>query len=157
MQAEGLPGIIDLTEYYVGEIQDGQFYCLHGPSECQGDTILACAYNLTASTTHLGWWKMSVCMQANGAYQNIPSNAESCAKKAGLDWSSISNCANGNLGHTLMGNSLKYSNSRGVDETPTTSINGKLYVGGANNPLETICKAYTGTPPAGCNSVLSKL
>jgi len=156
MQAQGLPAIISLTEAFVGEDDgNGNFECMHGPQECQGDIIELCAYNVTYPASQYGWWNMSVCMQSD--YNNIPDNAQNCAQQAGLDWNKINSCANSALGNQLMSDSIAYSNKMGVSATPTIFINGQEYVGGPDDNLHTVCQAYTGTPPPGCNSVMKKL
>jgi len=109
---------------------------------------LLCARNLTLATSQWGWWNLGVCMQTD--YVNIPDNAQACAQKVGLDWTSINNCANGVMGTSLFKSSVAVSTSLKVTSTPTIFVNGKEYVGGPNNPLATVCNAYTGTKPAGC-------
>jgi len=156
MQAQGLPAILSLTEAFVGDdYGNGNFDCLHGADECQGDIIELCAYNVTYPASQYGWWNMGVCMQAD--YNNIPDNAQNCAQQAGLDWNKISSCVNSGLGNQLFSASIVYSNNMGVSSTPTIFINGQSYEGGPDNNLQTVCQAYTGTPPAGCNSFMNKL
>jgi len=152
MQAEGLPAILNLTEYFVGQDDgNGQFECMHGDSECQGNIIELCAYNLTVTTSKYGWWTMGVCMQAD--YDNIPDNAASCAQQASLDWSQIQACWHGELGPKLFSESIVFSNSMNIQATPDIYIDGTEYLGGPDNNLQTVCQAYTGPPPAGCNQL----
>eukprot|EP01087_Luapelamoeba_hula_P009621 TRINITY_DN2502_c0_g1_i2.p1 TRINITY_DN2502_c0_g1~~TRINITY_DN2502_c0_g1_i2.p1 ORF type:complete len:237 (-),score=34.43 TRINITY_DN2502_c0_g1_i2:125-835(-) len=153
MKASGLKAIIDLTEFWVARTSGSDFICLHGPGECVGDLYLVCADNFTRnSATPWAWWDMSVCMQANNNYPNIPGNIQSCASKTGLDYSALTKCANGALGRKLFSDSINYCNKMNVHETPTTIINGVKYVGGSPNPLKTICDAYTGPKPSGCSN-----
>jgi len=151
MLKEGLPDIINMDENFVGQFNTTtkEYYCLHGPGECVGNTILLCARNLTVSKSQWGWWNLSVCMQSQ--FRNIPDNAADCAKQQGLDWIAINNCANSDFGAKLLLDTFKFSEGRGVQETPTIFINGTEYVGGPNNPLQVICSAYTGTKPVGCS------
>jgi len=156
MGAKGVPQIMNLTEYWVGQNNgDYNFDCLHGPGECTGDTILSCVRYLYP--LGLQWWDVSVCMQANGAYVNVPGNAQSCVQQSSLNWNNINNCANSMTGKKLLAASFDYSSAQGVDETPTSKINGQFYVGGSNTPLQTICQAYTGTPPPGCADALKSV
>jgi len=156
MQAKGLPDIISLNEAFVAtDNGGGNFDCMHGDGECQGNIIELCAYNLTVDASPYGWWKLGVCMQAD--YDNIPDNAQNCAQQASLDWNKINACANGDLGKQLFSASIAYSDSQGISATPTIVIAGQTYVGGPDNNLQTVCQAYTGTPPPGCNSVLAKI
>jgi len=160
MQAQGLPAILSLSEAFVGEDDgNGNFDCLHGPDECAGDIIELCAYNMTLNVSQYGWWKMGVCMQSD--YANIPGNAQNCAQQAGLDWNAINNCVTSGLGNTLFSASIAYSNSMGVDATPTIYIGSQVYVGGPDDNLQTVCQAYQdagGNPlPAGCNAVKHRL
>jgi len=156
MQAQGLPAILDLTEAFVGKDDgNGNFECRHGPSECQGDIIELCAYNVTYPASQYGWWTMTVCMQSD--YDNIPDNAKSCAIQAGLDWTKINNCVNSGFGNKLFSESIAYANSFGIRETPTIYINGQAYVGGPDDNLQAVCDAYTGTLPPGCNAFKDKV
>lgn len=150
MQQTGLKDIIDLTEYFVGEnYGNGQFSCMHGAGECVGDQLELCAYHFYNSTWK--WWDFGVCLQGPD-YGSIPQNAQQCATQAGLDYSKLSSCQSGALGTQLFAESIKRANQAGIYATPTIFLAGHEYVGGANNPLQVICNAYTGTKPAGCSS-----
>jgi len=154
MQAQGLPDIVTIEVFFVGEAEGGNnFECMHGPEECTGDLLLLCAHNTSGSNpNHWAWWGNEVCMM--GDQDNIPDNAQSCAQQNKLDWKAISACANGNLGDTLFTDSINYANNVGIQATPSVSIDGTMYVGGPDNPLQAVCQAYQGTAPPGCNSVL---
>ena len=150
MQAQGVKEIIDLHEYFVGEnYGNGQFSCMHGAGECVGDQLELCAYYYYNATWK--WWDFGACLQGQD-YSSIPSNAQGCATKAGIDYQKISACQQGALGDKLFSESIKRATQAGIYATPTTFIAGHEYVGGSNNPLQTICNAYTGTKPAGCSS-----
>lgn len=149
MQAQGVRDIIDLQEYFVGQdYGNGKFSCMHGPGECVGDQLELCAYHYYNTTW--AWWDFGVCLQGS-SYGSIPANAQECAQKANVDYSKLSSCQQGSLGAMLFSKSIAMANQAGVYATPTTFIAGKEYVGGSNNPLQTICNAYTGTKPAGCS------
>jgi len=155
MQAQGLPDIIDLEVYFVGQIDSRtkDFDCMHGPEECVGDILLLCAHNTSHGNSNpYAWWGNEVCMM--GDQDNIPDNAQSCAQKNNLNWDTINTCANGQQGIDLFTNSINVSNNDGIYATPTVIIAGQTYVGGPDNPLQTVCQAYTGTAPPGCSSVL---
>jgi len=151
MQAAGLPAIMNVTEYMVGQDDgNGQFECMHGPNECIGDLMELCAYNLTITTSQYGWWEFGLCLQTN--YEDIPDNAQGCAQTASLDYNAILTCSKSKLGQTLFSQSIAIANNMGVDATPTIWIAGVEYVGGPDNPLQTVCQAYTGPHPAGCSN-----
>jgi len=150
MQAPGLPDILEIDEEFVASSTTN---CMHGPGECVGNKILLCARNLTIenNTVRWGWWNMGVCMQANGAYENVPDNAPECAKKAGLDWNAINSCASSAQGSMLFSDSINFCNLNSIRSTPTIYINGKSYPDGPTNNLQAVCQAYTGSPkPKGC-------
>lgn len=73
------------------------FYCHHGPPECFGNTIQACAIKLHPDTkTHLSYIN---CMES----YFTPSRAGTmCARRSSVDYSSILNCANGPDGNEYM-------------------------------------------------------
>jgi len=150
MMQEGLPDILNITEWFAGTTlnSNGTFTCFHGPGECVGNKILLCARNLTGEASPWGWWNLGVCMQTN--YTGVPGDAPMCAMKVGLDWDTINDCANGDLGTILLTESVQLANQYKVTETPTIFVDGTEYVGGPNNPLRLICNLYKGTKPAGC-------
>jgi interferon gamma-inducible protein 30 len=149
MQAEGLPAIMNITEYFAAQYDgNGKFECEHGPTECAGNLIELCAYNLTIQSSQYGWWNFGVCMQDD--YNNIPGNAKACATKASLNYDPIQTCANNKLGVELFVDSINYCNQMNIEATPTLIVNGVVYIGGTDDPLSVICNAYTGTWPSGC-------
>jgi interferon gamma-inducible protein 30 len=150
MQAEGLPAIMNITEYFDGMYYNGKFICEHGQTECAGNMLELCAYNLTVQTSKYGWWSFGLCMQNDP--DNIPDNAAACATQANLDFDPIQACANGKLGTELFVESINFCNQMNIQGTPTVIINGVVYLGGADNPLSVVCNAYTGTKPSGCTS-----
>ena len=123
---------------------------MHGPDECVGDQPELCAYYYYNTTWK--WWDFGVCLQGDD-YEDIPDNAQQCAQQVGIDYNKISACQQGALGTSLFADSINKANQAGIYATPTTFIAGVEYVGGANNPLQVICQAYTGTQPPGCSGV----
>jgi len=155
MQVSGLPDILNITEYFLGEGDNNDdFQCLHGPDECAGDMIELCAQFVTEGKSEWGWWTMGVCMQAD--YDNIPGNAEGCAQKAGLNWTAINHCVQDGMGTKLL--AWSFTESAQVDSAPTIMIAGTEATDCENGDgcLQTVCSAYTGPPPSGCSSVLNK-
>jgi len=155
MQIKGLSDIVNISEYFLGEVDgDNNFDCPHGPAECQGDMIELCAQAVTGAKSEWGWWNMGVCMQAD--YDNIPDNAQSCAQQAGLDWSAINDCVNNGMGDKLLTQS--FDDSQNVDEAPTIMIGGSEATDCENGDgcLQDVCNAYTGPPPPACSSLLKK-
>jgi len=153
MQVAGLPEIVNITEYFLGEDDGNDNYdCLHGPTECQGDMIELCAQFVTEAKSEWGWWNMGVCMQAD--YDNIPDNAQGCAQQAGLSWSAINNCVTNGMGDKLL--SWSFAQSQNVDSAPTIMIGGTEATDCENGDgcLQAVCSAYTGPPPSGCSGVL---
>jgi hypothetical protein len=141
---------MNITEYFAGQNDGGgQFECEHGPTECAGNLLELCAYNLTVKSSPYGWWTFGVCMQDD--YNNIPDNAQSCATKAGLNYNQILKCSTGPLGAELFAASINFLNAEGIDATPTVIINGVVYVGGPDDPLSTVCNVYIGIFPDGCS------
>lgn len=72
---------------------DGTVTCQHGPSECQGNMLEACAI---AHSPGMEWLDFITCMYAG--YRSVPANGQSCAAKAKLNWATLTKCFGGGTG-----------------------------------------------------------
>jgi hypothetical protein len=158
----GLPQITNLRVNFIASVDPSQpsgFDSMHGQTEVWGDINELCAYNLSnPSPNNYKWYNFLLCLDQNG--DEIPDNAEDCANQVGLDYSTIQNCVNSDLGKALMTESIAKTDHFGVDESPTIYINNQFYCVWTGSPCKAqtlddfrtaICQVYTGTQPAGCN------
>jgi len=106
-----------VTFHYIGSGKDGNFNCMHGPEECVGDIQQLC---VQASATRDQLLDFVLCQ--DNSQIDIPRNGEACAKRAGLDWTAISACVNGDEGSKLMTESLASSTQKGIGVSCTVQL-----------------------------------
>merc|ERR1719422_835059 len=124
--------------------------CQHGKDECKGNSYMGCAINTTV--TKNSWWNFSFCFE--GQHEGDLAHAEECAKFAGYDYNKLSSCVTSITGSNIAEMNARHTCTRPHSGTPTIFANGQEIIGHtANDLLDAICSAYTGTKPAGCNKV----
>jgi len=150
MKATGLMDITDIHFVPFGnakENADGTFTCQHGPNECKGNMIEACAIELyPLQARH---WPFLVCLE-NGTPHN---DGPKCATSTQLNWDNINGCYNNKtLSYNLMHKwALETKNlSPPHQYTPWITLNGKPLYEDFEGMTTKICAAYTGPKPAGC-------
>ena len=120
MHDDEMRSVIDFEQSYVGgDVGEGPvndtnwMRCFHGPSECEGHTIMLCARNVSlpdVSAPDYRWFDMVRCMDGErglagvtyGMNYSIPQDGEACARKSGLNWDKIQQCAAGEVGQQLL-------------------------------------------------------
>lgn len=140
------------------------FTCQHGPTECEGNMYEACGIAHNNATQpgakHADWFPYVYCME-----KGEPStDAEACAKSAGLDFAPIKACAGqkpslgSDEGNALMHEIAQTTAALNPPHkwTPWVVMNGVPLTEDqlGETLLSLVCKAYTGTKPAGCSSVV---
>lgn len=111
--------IIDFHLNYIAREEDnGSFHCMHGPTECLGNTQQLCARYVqeqmkTPLANSLAWFDFAVCQSQTRT--RIPSNARDCASRFKLNYTAIDECSNSNKAHSLMLQSV--SNTVRANET----------------------------------------
>lgn len=164
--------IVDFEMWPYGNAQETQynstywhFSCQHGTNECIGNMYEACAiehYNGTDSNSVPYWWPFVYCLEKSGNAGNL-NTAQNCASQNKIDWSVISACAGPQpqYGSYDDGNPLMHGiavDTKNLNPphqfTPWVIINGVPLTSAQISMSLTrlVCNAYTGTPPAGCNS-----
>lgn len=126
----------------------GKKWCQHGGDECQADTIEGCVIkHYPDPATYM---KFMVCFE--GEHEAKESAAEGCAKSSGMEFSTISSCVNGPEGDAVDAVNAMATAKYGTGRlgTPWVVVNGKA-LQDPEKLLKTVCNAYTGTKPAGCN------
>ncbi len=104
------------------EVSGYKFECQHGPSECTGNMIQACAIQYVKDDQVLN--ELIGCMMADN--MDVLGSAEKCANSHKVDWLSIKACSESKEGGELLAmygddtNSLKPS----VHFIPTVQLNG---------------------------------
>lgn len=142
---------------------DGTFTCQHGTDECISDAYELCAEyllsgnvsSISTGDTSLQAWPFLQCMELN---EGNPSKAQGCftstlAKTTSLTWNDITTCYNKEYA-TVQGEGAKATPSH--DYVPWVLVDGTL-LSNTNLLLPTICKDYTGPPPASCKKYLAEV
>merc|ERR1712218_223753 len=153
-----LSDIMDFKLYPFGNAKESKkgdeyvFTCQHGPAECVGNLIFACAMHYHNTTAE--WFPFVECVE--GSRSNPSVAAPGCATKAGFDdyTSNIEPCSSGKEGNALMHiiaqDTINLSPAH--QWTPWIVLNGKpLSEKQLDQHLTSlVCDAYTGTKPPAC-------
>jgi len=132
---------------------DGPILCQHGETECSGNIIFGCAAYLTPTKQLVPWLS---CMSKNVGDHcaSCVTDAPVCGKEAGMDWAKVQACIdNAELGHfTIIGDNAKETADYGTSRqgVPWVTVDG-FAVTDVDNLKSSVCKAYLGDKPAGCN------
>jgi len=139
---------------------DGSFTCQHGAGECVSDAYEMCTEyklsgnlsSISSGDTHYQAWPFIQCMEIN---EGDPSKAQGCftntvAKSSSLTWNDITACYN-NEYNDVQNEGAKATPKH--DYVPWVVVDGTL-LENTNLLLPTICKAYTGPPPASCQRLV---
>lgn len=121
-----------------------QFYCQHGPRECRGNTVQACALDMYPIDKVIPFVE---CMEKSGLPDTV---VDSCAQSSDLDASKVNQCADGAKGNNLllqMGQATKAANPH-LRFVPSIHINGvyndDIQRDALSNLKRVICSTYKG-------------
>jgi len=120
--------IVDFKLSYIGKTteDDDGVVCMHGPSECLGNSIELCAQRLYPNPRiHLGF---TMCMSRN--YAEIPSEdlVQDCALEHGIDFERLNHCLSvddGAYSRHLLKKSVQRSADKGVTKSCTVRVDDK--------------------------------
>lgn len=126
------------------------FQCQHGPTECQGNMVHACATSIVRSPSLL--MKYIKCMISDN-YSPLEAGKR-CAGSVGVAWADIEKCVVGKEGHGLLaqfGDSTHTLQPK-VSFIPTIQVDGKQ--DGQKEMLKNftkeLCRLFKGPKPANC-------
>lgn len=148
-------GILDMKFVPYGnarEIPYGSSYyynCQHGPQECLGNEVEACAMQLYQSQTQ--YVPFIHCIEYYGMQYG-----QYCASTNKMDWTKIDACARGAEGLALMHEMAVATAALNPPHqyVPWVTVNGAhtdaMQTDIMNNMVAFVCKTYTGTKPAVC-------
>jgi len=138
------------------------FYCHHGPKECRGNMIHACALNEYKNNFTLVL-PFIECMEYDlmgKPKPNVDQFARDCAKENEVSWDQIETCINGSVGQQLLmeaGKKTKAMRPK-ISFVPTVVINEKYTDANQNKALygdfvKLICSNYAASSTiSGCTS-----
>lgn len=125
-----------------------EIVCQHGPAECYGNKLHACAIdnlkNITASVSY------NSCMM-DGTQAGRGSDdaaADVCARAMGINSEPIKQCAKSDKGNQLLKYYGEESKKANFNYVPYVLINGVESTG--EHFMQDVCKAFKNPPPA-CN------
>lgn len=100
---EKLDSLIDIELVPYGNAMEvnGTIECQHGPNECYGNVVQACLLAENGGDAKQSLTFIT-CMIEQPNSDDTHSSAKKCATDLRLDWSSLSNCANGPEGARLI-------------------------------------------------------
>eukprot|EP00300_Choanocystis_sp_HF-7_P033098 c4538_g1_i2.p1 GENE.c4538_g1_i2~~c4538_g1_i2.p1 ORF type:complete len:268 (+),score=55.85 c4538_g1_i2:29-805(+) len=129
----------------------GTILCQHGPTECEGNTILACAVAANPPQIYVPF---THCFE--GQHNADKSKGEACAREAGVDWNVITACVASGRGDELILQNAHRTISLGSAKAgvPWVVVNG-VPLENVDDLLPTICSQYQGPRPAFCSSALA--
>ncbi|CAG4979060.1 unnamed protein product [Parnassius apollo] len=121
------------------------FQCQHGPEECYGNKLHACAIYSLRNMTRAVLFNSCMMEPRQGRHGSDDDAADACGTAQNVDVSLIKECAKGNTGNLL----LKYygdeSTKAHFDGVPYILLNGKSNDG--DNFMRDVCAAFTNVPP----------
>ncbi|XP_073957689.1 gamma-interferon-inducible lysosomal thiol reductase-like [Choristoneura fumiferana] len=145
---------LDLKSYPYGNarkrVVDGktEIVCQHGPAECYGNKLHACAIDIIQNETRAEFY--NTCMMAAnwGGAGSTDADAANCGTSMGIDGAAVTACARSQRGEDL----LEYygqETDKHPDKTsvPYTLINGKLFNDNDSQFMAEVCAAFKNPPP----------
>jgi len=126
---------------------DGTVTCQHGPNECKGNKLQACAQAHNANISV----QMDLFRCMGEAYPASVTDAQACAVAAGMDWDTISTCYDGAEGDALIQANYKRTAALNPPHAgvPWVVVN-DVPLDDRDALLGAICDAFVGTKPACC-------
>ncbi|KPI94816.1 Gamma-interferon-inducible lysosomal thiol reductase [Papilio xuthus] len=122
--------------------------CQHGPPECYGNKLHACAINLLQNKTQALLFNACLMTQRGDSRGSDDKAADACGTELNLDASPVKECAKSNKGDEL----LKYygdeSKKQNFNYVPYILIQGQVNNG--QELMKDICSVFTNPPPP-CN------
>jgi len=126
---EQIEDLVDFRLSIIGKLdpEDDSVHCMHGPSECLGDSLILCAQSLYGNSTirSLGFANCLI-----GDYKQIATRAhvENCALEYGISFEDLNDCvSDSGRGSELLRKSAEWSQSEGVMFSCTVRIAGETW------------------------------
>jgi len=141
---------VTLVPYGNSRTTGGKTTCQHGENECIADSIEQCAIDIYPEFTK--HYPFLYCMEGHGS--NMLKYTEECSKTAGLNYTQIEACSNDAARVVALQARFAAMTPSDHKYTPWILVNGVLSKSDGDKLLDEVCTAYTGTWPAGCNTVL---
>ncbi|KAJ8735511.1 hypothetical protein PYW07_007131 [Mythimna separata] len=155
---EKLASYLDLHLYPYGNAQtidkgNGvyEFVCQHGPAECYGNKLHACAIDRLNNITRAVFFNSCMMEASRNNRGSNDEAADACGKELNVDTEWIKQCAKGPRGNALLKNYGDESKKVGFKYVPYILVNGVQK--DENNFMKEVCATFK-TPPPECAQVL---
>jgi hypothetical protein len=141
---------VNLVQHPLARINDSMAFCHHGGwYECDLQTHALCAGKLN----NISSYAMFDYVECNfdNLHVDDADNTRLCAAKSSLDYTALWQCAAGRgpqSGNGMLIASAQLAASLGINSAPTVMLDGKP--AGHSLTLQSVCDAYTGPKPKGC-------
>lgn len=151
-----LGSYLDIKLYPYGNAQtvkhDGQveFICQHGPTECYGNKLHACAIDYLKNVTAAVFYNSCMMDQSQVGRGSDDAAADVCGYSMGINSEPIKQCAKSARGTELLEYYGEESKKANFNSVPHILINGVENSG--DNFLQDVCKAFR-NPPSACRSL----
>lgn len=140
------------------EEHDGKptFTCQHGPAECYGNKLHACALDLLRNHTQA--LLVNACMMdpSQAGRGSDDQALDVCGKAMGFDTAPIKHCATSDRGTQLLEHYGEESGKVGYDYVPYVLINNKVLDPDCSDLLKFVCDAFV-APPRECRAYAREL
>lgn len=122
---------------FIGKVESGELWSMHGPEEVTGDLAQICAQKHSSR-----WLELVRCQ--NQDQDQVATSWEACALQLGMPVDAIAKCVQGEEGKALLTASFEDAARRKITGSPTLLIAGKKYEGPrqVESVTRAICDAY---------------
>ncbi|XP_014356162.2 GILT-like protein 2 [Papilio machaon] len=132
----------------IDENGDYTIKCQHGPPECYGNKLHACALNLLQNKTQALIFNACLMTRRRNSHGSDDKAADACGTELNLDSNTIKECAKSNKGDELLKYYGEESKKANFNYVPYILIQGRVNDG--EELMKDICNVFTNPPPP-CN------
>ncbi|XP_073958494.1 gamma-interferon-inducible lysosomal thiol reductase-like protein [Choristoneura fumiferana] len=145
---------LDIKSYPYGnaktQVVDGktEIVCQHGPAECYGNKLHACAIDIIQNETQAEFY--NTCMMARnwGGAGSTDVDAANCGKSMGVDGAAVTACAQSQKGEDLLEYYGKETGKHPEKKSvPYVLINNKSFEDEYDQLMAQVCAAFQNPPP----------
>lgn len=148
---------VSLVPFGNARFRQGKLTCQHGEDECKVNSFEQCAINLYPKFAD--HWPFYLCVEQSskscgeGAGACVLKHTKSCAADASLDYAKIEACVDDPTESLKLQHEFADRTPSNHKYTPWVVVDGTVSPSNGDKLLKEVCKAYTGSKPAGCTRV----
>lgn len=141
----------DLVPYGNAHTTDGKTTCQHGPTECLGNTIEACALDMMDYSNALGFVVAFEQVLSENPDPEAATKAVFAKQSFGISEADLTACSTGPQGAKLTAKAAADTDAN-HKYTPWVDVNGEHNSAAEQNLKKAICAALGASAPASCSS-----